>query len=518
MTAPGPDTTVDAERTITLGGRQYPLLLPKLTDPRLQLASIIVTLQVLGQTVLDFELSIAQILIAVGTCGVIEVAYTFWTQQVVAWPASALLTGNGVAFILRVEGTQHGDWWSTNGWWLFVATAALSIVSKYVIRFEGRPLFNPSNLGLVICFLVVGTQTVNPLDLWWGPMSPGLAAALVVILVGGLLLCRRLDLLGLSIAFWLSFAGSLGVLSASGHCMTARWHVGPVCDTDFWRIVVTSPEVLLFLFFMITDPKTAPEGRAARRAFGVAVGVGATLLIAPQTTEFATKVALLGSLVLMCGLRPAFERWLPADASAASNTGGLRSPRSPRLAALSGLGAILLVPIVIAAGVPSRNPVGAAPTSDYAPLQFRPDVSRDLPDLPSIEVDDAVGHIAGLLDSTPAEEVALDAVENLIIEARAISEGSTQLAESALFGPRLEAATELAAAGPAPDQAADYTLDELTLTLVRDPTNPQASPQLGARMSGTRRVGGEAERLDAVFLLVDVGGVFLTVDEVTPEV
>ena len=33
-------------------------------------------------------------------------------QHVLMWPASAMLTGNGVAFILRVPGTRHGDWWS----------------------------------------------------------------------------------------------------------------------------------------------------------------------------------------------------------------------------------------------------------------------------------------------------------------------------------------------------------------------------------------------------------------------
>ena len=43
--------------------------------------------------------------------------------------------------------------------------------------------------------------------------------------------------------------------------MTARWHVGPVSDWYFWRVLVSSPEILVFLFFMITDPKTIPRGR-----------------------------------------------------------------------------------------------------------------------------------------------------------------------------------------------------------------------------------------------------------------
>ena len=51
--------------------------------------------------------------------------------------------------------------------------------------------------------------------------------------------------------------------------MTARWSFAPVCGFDFWRVIVTSPEVLIFLFFMITDPKTVPAGRVGRVAFGL---------------------------------------------------------------------------------------------------------------------------------------------------------------------------------------------------------------------------------------------------------
>ena len=63
--------------SVRLRGTTYPVLLPTLRDPRLQLATVIVTLQVLGQTVFDFQLSIAQILISLGTCAVLEVGIDF---------------------------------------------------------------------------------------------------------------------------------------------------------------------------------------------------------------------------------------------------------------------------------------------------------------------------------------------------------------------------------------------------------------------------------------------------------
>src|SRR3990170_8137404 len=108
-------------RTLRVRGTAYPVLLPTWRDARLHLAAVIVSLQVLGQVAFDFRLSIAQILVALLTCAVLEVGITLWRQRVIMWPASALLTGNGVAFILRVPGTEHGDWWSLRGAWIFAA-------------------------------------------------------------------------------------------------------------------------------------------------------------------------------------------------------------------------------------------------------------------------------------------------------------------------------------------------------------------------------------------------------------
>src|SRR6202012_4596046 len=154
-------------------------------DPRLHLAAVIISLQVIGQVGLHFELSIAQILLAIGTAAVLEVAIPMRSQHVILWPASATLTGNGVAFVLRVPGTVHGDWWSLRGWWIFVGTAAVSLLSKYVITWRGGHVFNPSNFGLVLCFVALGRARAEPLDFWWGPMSWYLALALAIIVAGG---------------------------------------------------------------------------------------------------------------------------------------------------------------------------------------------------------------------------------------------------------------------------------------------------------------------------------------------
>src|SRR5438309_6221249 len=202
--------------TFVIRGTPYPVVLPTLRDPRLHLAATITSLQVIGQVGFHFEVSIAQILLAVVTCVVVEVVIAMRAQRVILWPASALLTGNGVAFVLRVPGTAHGDWWSLRGWWIFVGTSAVALLSKYVIKWRGEHIFNPSNIGLVICFLALGRNRANPLDFWWGPMSAWLVLALVVIVSGGFAILRRLHLLRVALGFWASFAVGIGILALAG--------------------------------------------------------------------------------------------------------------------------------------------------------------------------------------------------------------------------------------------------------------------------------------------------------------
>jgi Na+-translocating ferredoxin:NAD+ oxidoreductase RnfD subunit len=317
---------------------------------------------VIGQLGFRFEVSIAQILLAVGTAAIIEVAITLYSQRAVLWPASALLTGNGVAFVLRVPGTTHGDWWSKRGWWIYVGTAAIALLSKYVVKWRGAHVFNPSNIGLVICFLALGRNRAAPLDFWWGPTSVWLAVALAVIVLAGFAILWRLKLLRVALAFWISFTAAVGVLALAGHTMMARWHLGPISGFELWWVLITSPEVLVFLFFMITDPKTAPRSTTSRLVYGLSLGLLAGILIAPTTSEFAAKVALLGSLAIVCIAMPLLRL-----------ASGLLE-RHWRL--------VLLAPVAVAAAV-AAIVVGNAPAVASGPVPLPPGVLPPIRILPS---------------------------------------------------------------------------------------------------------------------------------------
>jgi hypothetical protein len=457
MSAPG----LAGRPSLRIGGTHYPVLLPTLRDPRLHLAGIIVTLQVLGQVAFDFQLSIAQILVSLAVAGVLEVAIAFRTQHVLMWPASALLTGNGVAFVLRVPGTEHGDWWSMHGWWIFAGTSAVALLSKYVVRVRGNHVFNPSNFGLVLCFLLLGAQRADPLALWWGPLSPALVAALVLIVAGGFLILRRLHLVGVAVGFWLAFAAGIGVLAASGHRMTAAWHVGPIEGAEFWWLLVSSPEILVFLFFMITDPKTIPASPRGRRVYAVGVGLLATLLIAPFTTEFATKVAILGALFVVCAARGVVEL------AGRERLTALPHPRRPVVAGIALSGAVAYAGLVVTAGIPAR------PDDGLSPAGGQPQA------LPKVSVVDSPG--VAEIDHATAQSIARDVMTDLRIEAEALERRDLDRAADAASGAWLAALWQHIRAGAA--AASTSGIERMQLRLL--PGDDQGPPTVVARLEGT---------------------------------
>ena len=451
---------------VRIRGHAYPVILPSIRDSRLHVAAVITSLQILGQTALDFELSIAQILVSLGTCAFIEIGIIFFTRRELAWPASALLTGNGIAFLLRVDGTEHGQWWSLRGAHIFAATAAVGVLSKYVIRWRGRPLFNPSNIALVLCFLVLGTDRVNPLDFWWGPMSAAMVAVYVIILTGGAIINTRVKMWSASLAFWLTFAAATGVLAQRGQCFTARWHVGPVCDGTFWRTLVTSPEVLIFLFFMITDPKTAPLGRLGRTLYGALVGFLAAIFIATQSTEFGAKVAVLGALVVVCALRPLLEIIAPVSAPRV-RWNSVRSS-GVRWSGVSMLVALSLVIVIPRSGAVETRGAETFVLTDTTTSPSDADIV-----LPPVVISSAPRQLSNPITDAQAQVMARDLL------------------------------SQLRQKEPAPQ----YQFERLTVVVMRANRSSQAVPKLAIRAEGVVAVTGE--RADRTFSMVDANGRFV---------
>jgi hypothetical protein len=196
---------------------------------------------------------------------------------------------------------------------------------------------------------------------------------------------------------------------------------------------VGSPEILVFALFMITDPRTTPSGARARVAFGAAVGALAGVLVAPQRTEFATKVAVLVALAVVCAAVPVVRRLAEAARAAGALQpappragGGPRARRLPvgpwlptlRISTTAVVVVGLLGPLAIVAGA------GARPSSfdDVIGPGRRPRGGPEVA-LPPVEVDAGVGRMDPSFTDADAERMASD----LVVGLTAIAEATARL-------------------------------------------------------------------------------------------
>src|SRR5262245_34577775 len=147
------------------------------------------------------------------------------------WPhlASAYISGISVGMLVR-----------SPEFWPYALCSAISITSKYVIRVDGRHIWNPSNLGIV-AMLVLAADTVAGLSVQWG----NTLLPMVVVWSFGCVILYSLGRLHITATYVASFA-AFSVLRAAitGHPWLSE--VAPI----------TGPMYQLVIFFIITDPKT----------------------------------------------------------------------------------------------------------------------------------------------------------------------------------------------------------------------------------------------------------------------
>jgi Na+-translocating ferredoxin:NAD+ oxidoreductase RnfD subunit len=149
-------------------------------------------------------------------------------------PASAYITGISVGILIR-----------SPAFWPYALCSAISITSKYALRINGRHIWNPSNFGIsVLLFLV--PEAVATLSIQWG----NYLLPMIVIWVMGVVIVwrvRRLHITATYVASFLAFA------------FLRSWITGSPWQAEVSPI--TGPMYQLFVFFMITDPKTTVRSK-----------------------------------------------------------------------------------------------------------------------------------------------------------------------------------------------------------------------------------------------------------------
>jgi hypothetical protein len=204
----------------------------------LYLAPLLVTMVLLaGQIAFGFLESWSRTLLAIATAMGVELvlARLFGGK----WPhlASSYISGISVGILIRSPEL-----------WPYALCAAISITSKYLIRVDGRHIWNPSNLGIV-AMLVLASDTVAALSVQWGNnLLP-----VVVVWCFGAVIIHRLGRLHITLTYVASFLlFSVVRAGVTGHPWPAE------------VAAITGPMYQLYIFFMITDPKTTVHPKWAQ--------------------------------------------------------------------------------------------------------------------------------------------------------------------------------------------------------------------------------------------------------------
>ena len=129
--------------------------------------------------------------------------------------------------------------------WPFAVASVLSIMSKYVLRVKGRHLWNPSNFG-ICALLFLAPETVAALSVQWGNFKWPL---IVIWVLGSIIIWRaqRIHISATYVAAFFAFAFLRSYITGD----------------SWWAEVapITGPMYQLFVFFMVTDPKTTVKSK-----------------------------------------------------------------------------------------------------------------------------------------------------------------------------------------------------------------------------------------------------------------
>lgn len=244
MTAAAPAPATSPEQNPAPAPRKHWAL--RALDSRYAPPVLISCILLVGQLTFGILESYTRTLLAIVASIAAEMVLGRWILGKWPHPASAYISGISVGILVR-----------SPAFWPYMLCSLISITSKYVIRVGDRHIWNPSNFGIVM-MLVLAADSVASLSIQWGN---NLSAMAVIWVLGTIIIGRlkRFHICATYVVSFLVFAYLRSVIT--GHTFPAE--VAPI----------TGPMYQLFVFFMITDPKTTVHSRRGQVAVAFAVAL-----------------------------------------------------------------------------------------------------------------------------------------------------------------------------------------------------------------------------------------------------
>jgi enediyne biosynthesis protein E5 len=212
-------------------------------DARLFQIGFLTSMLTLGVLLRDFPIGAAAMVVAIGSCLLTQVVAVYWKQLPWSSLLSASISGISLCLLCR-----------SNSLPLLAFAGVLAISSKWVFTWKGKHFFNPTNFGIVALILMTDSVWVSPAQ--WGE-------ELILVFwlaIAGVTVVHSAWRYDISVAFLGVF---IALLAGRVLYLGQPWAV-------FWH-QLNSGSLILFTFFMISDPRSTPDHRIGRMVFAFAV-------------------------------------------------------------------------------------------------------------------------------------------------------------------------------------------------------------------------------------------------------
>ncbi|HUY38348.1 MAG TPA: RnfABCDGE type electron transport complex subunit D [Candidatus Binataceae bacterium] len=267
-------------------------------DPRIfQVASLGILLAA-GVFLRDFSLLPAQIILTFAAAIVAQRISWRWNPPKSRSLRSAIITALGITLLLRTDNLM-----------VHPIAAASAIAAKSIFRVRGKHLFNPAMLGVIVAIAALPGSWVSP-----GQWGQEVAYAGWFIALGAIV-TRRAERGDIS---WGFLAMYLGAMEARDAWLGYSFAV--------WTHQLDNGALLLFAFFMISDPMTSPNSRRGRIAHAAVV---AAIALALQFGLYAQN-SLVWALFCASFAVPAWDRLFPAPKFEWNSKGGSHDSENGR--------------------------------------------------------------------------------------------------------------------------------------------------------------------------------------------
>ncbi len=222
-------------------------------DPRYLIAFLITLVLVAGQLRYHLLGGYDRLVIALGVCMATEALYSWFDRGKVVNLLSAYISGISLTLLVKPQG---------GALWPFVLGGIIAISSKYVLRYRGNHLWNPTNFA-VSALLLLAADRVSVLSHQFGNDI----TTNMVIWIFGLIIAARVGVLHITLTYVASFL-ILNTARAAALGMPILPEIAPI----------TGPMYQLFVFFMITDPRTVVKGRQHQIVVAILIAIMETLI------------------------------------------------------------------------------------------------------------------------------------------------------------------------------------------------------------------------------------------------